>query len=391
MIYFSTTEDLEKSLGVRKKIYSQSRWFAHYTRENVKIILTKNLSVYQEVITQDGDILYSEKLFDVNNLFEKSRFYQKLVNIFSKIIKYDFMQSKIIYMRIGFYDKHLISLLTMLKNQGFKIVLEIPTAVFVNEYLKDLPKGWYKFFGFLLYHKKVYQLADLIVSICEAPPALEGFKNKVLIVGNGIDPLEIPKINPPKFEEELHLIAVSNATYWHGYDRVIAGLSEYYKRYEHPRVYFHIVGDGGELSNLRKLVARLDLANFVKFHGKKTGESLDRLFDMCHIAIGSIGLHRTKLNKASPLKSKEYCARGIPFVIAYEDEGFPEDFPFIFRITPDETPVYIKALVDWYKNLTTEYPDFVQRMREYAIKNLSWEVKLRPVIEKINEMKKNKG
>jgi glycosyltransferase involved in cell wall biosynthesis len=51
------------------------------------------------------------------------------------------------------------------------------------------------------------------------------------------------------------------------------------------------VGNGKEIPNLKKLVDNLHLSKQVIFHGFKTGDELDSLFNSCHIAVGSLGLH----------------------------------------------------------------------------------------------------
>ncbi|MDN5337924.1 MAG: hypothetical protein PWQ20_994 [Thermotogaceae bacterium] len=389
MIYISTTEDVELSIGVQKKIYSQSQWFAYYTQENTIIILTENQSVYKKIITQDRKVLFSEKLFDLNNSFEKSRYYKKLVDFLPKIVNNTFMQTKVVYLRTIFYDMHLLNFLSILKNYGFNIILEIPTSTFIKEYTNNFPAGWYMLFCFLLYHRKIYKLADLIVSIGEMSPVLKGLKDKVLITGNGIDLLEIPKINPPKFEKELHLIGVANIAYWHGYDRVIRGLSEYYSYRKSPKkkIYFHIVGDGPELPKLKKLTEKLKLEEYVIFHGPKHGEELDRMFDSSHIAVASLGMHRSNLKTGSTLKVREYCARGIPFIIGYEDVDFPKDFPFSLRVPSDESPIDIQSVIQFYEDLKKKFPDYPSLMRKYAEEKLSWEVKMKPLVEKIIEMR----
>ncbi|KAF2959884.1 glycosyltransferase [Thermotoga sp. 38H-to] len=387
MIYISTFEDLEFTPGVRKKIYSQSRWFAHYTGENTHIILTKNRATFWQVLTAGKDILFSEKLFDVNGIFEKSRYYRKLLGVLPRLTADSSLRFKVAYTRTVVYDKHLLNLLTALKKEGFKIVLEIPTPAFVKEYINSFPKGWYKLFNFLLYHKKIYRLADLIVSIGEMSPVLKGLEDKVLVIGNGIDLNEIPVIDPPKFEKELHLIGVANVAYWHGYDRVIKGLWEYYRKTPGKKVYFHIVGDGPELPRLRKLTKKLELEEYVVFHGPKHGEELDKMFEKMHVGIGALGNHRKKLLTTSELKIREYCARGIPFVSASYDPDFPEDFPFLLRIPSDESPVDIQKVISFYKELKKTHPDYPLLMRKYAEEHLSWEIKMKPLVERIMEMR----
>jgi glycosyltransferase involved in cell wall biosynthesis len=387
MIYISTFEDLSVSSGVQKKIYSQARWFAHYINENVDIFLTKGQTVFKETITQDGEVLHSQKLFNMNSIFEKANYYRKLVDVFQETNTDNFSRYKIAYIRVIFYDKHLLNLLMILKKQAFQAVLEIPTSTFVKEYINTPSKGWYKLLNFLLYHKKIYQLADLIVSIGEMPPILKGLEQKILVMGNGIDLLGVTKITTPRFEKELHLIGVANVTYWHGYDRVIIGLWEYYRKTAERRVYFHIVGDGAELPKLKKLTKKLKLEEYVVFDGPKHGDELDRMFDSSHVAVASLGMHRSNLKTGSTLKVREYCARGIPFVVGYEDVDFPKDFPFSLRIPSDESPIDIQKVISFYKELKKTHSDYPLLMRKYAEEHLSWEVKMKPLVERIKKMR----
>ncbi len=99
---------------------------------------------------------------------------------------------------------------------------------------------------------------------------------------------------------------------------------------------------------------------------------------------------RQSHNADSSLKNREYCARGILFVIAYEDWDFPETFPFVHRISKDDTPVDVSQVIKWHENLIKEYPNYSMEMRRYAEENLSWDAKMKPVIEKIKELGKLK-
>lgn len=42
--------------------------------------------------------------------------------------------------------------------------------------------------------------------------------------------------------KELHLIGVAEVHYWHGFDRLVRGLADYYRNNPEYKVYFHIVG-----------------------------------------------------------------------------------------------------------------------------------------------------
>lgn len=386
MIYISTYEDLKIALGVQKKVYSQARWFAHYINQDVNIILTKDQTVYREVITQDGEVLNMERLFEINGIFDKSRYYKKLVRNFQRIITGSSVQPKIVYIRTVFYDKYFLKLLEMLKKQEFKVVLEIPTSTFVKEYINNFPKGWYKFFNFLLYYEKVYRLADLIVAIGEIPPVLKGLEQKILIIGNGIDLSEIPEITPPEFEKELHLIGVANVAYWHGYDRVIKGLGEYYNHHYNKEngyaVIFHVVGEGPELKKLKELVQKYGLSDKVIFHGTKSGNDLISIYENAHVAIGSLGLHRIKLG-GNPIKHREYCAMGIPFVAETNDLDFPDDFPFMLKVSANDSPVNVQQLITFYARIREKYLNYPHVMRKYAECFLTWKAKVQKIMERL--------
>ena len=144
--------------------------------------------------------------------------------------------------------------------------------------------------------------------------------------------------------EELRLLFVANVNRWHGLDRLIRALATY----AGPTIVtLNIAGDGAGLPHLKKLTNEFNLTDRIIFHGLKTGDDLDNLFNCCHIAVGSLGIHRKGLTQTSELKAREYCARGIPYIIACTDPDFSDDFPFIHRIPSDESPVYIEEIIDF--------------------------------------------
>ena len=143
-----------------------------------------------------------------------------------------------------------------------------------------------------------------------------------ITIGNGLDVNSVPiRIAKPYVdtELELHILCVANVSKWHGLDRLLKGMATYCSN---TCIIFHIAGEGAQIPLLKQLVEKLNLQDSVIFHGFKTGDELDTLFNSCHIAVGSLGIHRIGLNEASILKAREYCARGIPYIIACADRIF---------------------------------------------------------------------
>ena len=95
--------------------------------------------------------------------------------------------------------------------------------------------------------------------------------------------------------------------------------------------------------------------------------------------------HRKGLNRDSALKNREYCGRGIPFVIASDDDDFPNEFEYILRVEKNDNPISIEEVISYLSYLDND--DVSSEMRLFAEENLTWDVKLYPVIVEL----KNKG
>lgn len=147
------------------------------------------------------------------------------------------------------------------------------------------------------------------------------------------------------------MISIANVGKWHGYDRIIKGLYNYYKSNPKKEVYYYFVGEGSELHNLKKLTKELNMEKYVIFYGTKTGKDLDEIVNKSDVAFGSLANHRKNIYLDSALKNREYCARGIPFVIASEDLDFPNNFEYVFRVSRDETPIDMIAIIDFYDRI----------------------------------------
>lgn len=70
------------------------------------------------------------------------------------------------------------------------------------------------------------------------------FGQRTVRISNGVDFDTVPlrKTINNNSSPTLHLIGVAEVHYWHGYDRLIHGLGEYYRQYHDKEIYFHIVG-----------------------------------------------------------------------------------------------------------------------------------------------------
>lgn len=206
---------------------------------------------------------------------------------------------------------------------------------------------------------------------------------KHITIGNGFDVRSVSPRRRPEFTPEvLSIICVSQVNRWHGIDRIIEGIAAY----QGPSaIYLHIVGTGLEIPALKSSVEKYGLEDRIFFHGYLSGHQLDELFDHCHIAAGSLGLHRIGLEEASILKVREYCSRGIPFFISCADPDFPGDSVFSLTIPGDETPVPVEDLLQFASGICAK-PEHPQLMHDYALKNLDWSKKMKVLRDFLDEL-----
>lgn len=154
-----------------------------------------------------------------------------------------------------------------------------------------------------------------------------------------------------KQSEGLDLLIVANLSRWHGVDRLLQGMSEYYFTSQSRIVNLNIVGEGETLNELKALSTELKLNNYVQFHGFKSGDDLNKLFMSSDVAIGSLGMHRIDLYRSSTLKAREYLASGLPVVYSCEDSIF-SDNPYALKVPENNTPVNIIDVVEFYNALS---------------------------------------
>ena len=156
---------------------------------------------------------------------------------------------------------------------------------------------------------------------------------------NGIIFDEIKPLKPkPHSDKEINFISVSKTLLCHGFDRIILGINSYYENGGKVKITYHLIGDGNEIEKYKKLVEKFNLEDSVLFYGFLGSEELDKIYEKADIAINSIGIHRIGLKTESTLKSKEYCAKGIPIVSSYYIDSFSvaDNKRFVFKVKSNE-------------------------------------------------------
>jgi len=262
----------------------------------------------------------------------------------------------------------------MARKKTCRVVMEC-NSIEIEEQKQQ--KNRIKYLYELIFGKAFRKSANAIVGVTEEITRYQvgrsGDPNKPHItIGNGFDVDSVKLRLPPPYTGDLAMLCVATVSRWHGIDRMLNGMSAYSGP---AKITLHIAGEGPEVPYLKRLIEELGINKSVVFHGFKTGEDLNRLFDQCHIAVGSLGIHRIGLKEASILKAREYCARGIPSVMACQDPDFPQDYPYVLHLAADDTPIDIEQVLAFAQEVCTD-SGHPAKMRAYARDHLDWSAKM---------------
>ena len=151
------------------------------------------------------------------------------------------------------------------------------------------------------------------------------------VIANGWDLNGFPQL-PAPVNETPRLVFIGNPGYaWHGVDKLVT-LARLV-----PEVRVDIIGYR-ELSGYGPLPANMTL------HGYLNVDEYRNVLASADAAISSLALHRVQLEEASPLKSRECLAFGLPLVVAYADTDLDHmDCDFLLKIPNREDNVETHA------------------------------------------------
>ena len=261
-------------------------------------------------------------------------------------------------------------MLSGLHKSGSEVVVEIPTYPSDKERHSSAIIRFISKISSFFWKRSVKYIDRYAIIGVEPPEIYEG--KPVVSIENGVSVHTVPVRKPALHETEIHVLALASMSVWHGYDRLLTGLSEYKGDAD---IIIHMVGgDGdGSLERWKKLVDELNMRDRVIFEGPVYGDALTEMFSLCDIGIASLGMYRIGLTIGYVLKLREYMARGIPFVYAAQDPGLEaaEISEYALKVPNDDSPVDIAALVRFAKECKSK-PGLSADMRKYAEENMSW-------------------
>lgn len=280
----------------------------------------------------------------------------------------------------------LIHFFKKLNKLGVKSVTEIPTYPYDQEFATFFLKQRIELKIDQLFRN---QLSKEMVAIVTFSDADQIFGQRTIRISNGVDFDSIPlhKYQAPN-DGAVHMLGVAEVHIWHAFDRLIAGIGEYYSKNPNGRkVYFHIVGGVHPNERYKKnvfhpglqtIIDKYNIQEYIIFHGPLFGNQLDKVFNQCCFAIGSLGRHRSGITVIKTLKNREYATRGIPFIYSEEDSDFDHQ-PYVLKAVPDESPINVGQILSFLDNHSFDPMDIRK-----TVEHLSWKIQMQKVLSFIS-------
>lgn len=372
---YLTFQPISKADGVSKKVFAQKEALNNLGLETVMLYPIINDK-------HEYSFIYDERIF-IENIRRKhllspfiynTEFYNKIYNL---IIEENIT---LLYIRYGLSaSSSFLTFLEKCKSKKIVIFIEIATYPYDKELkrFRLLPAKLIE----NIYRKQLYKFVDRIITYSDFKSI---YNIKTINISNSA-PNNLPlKKNNKINKDQINLLLVANIAFWHGIDRIIEGLKNYYNNKHLYKVYLYIVGEANinpEAQKLKKMVKLYNLENYICFCGAKDGHELDSLFEKSNLAIGCLGCHRKKITKVKSLKNVEYAMRGIPFIYSEVNEDFDNQF-YVKKMPAKDTAIDILELCNFLKS---------QEFKPYKIKetiqHLTWEYQMNIVVKDFLNLK----
>lgn len=336
LLYICTYDlTIPQSSGVAKKINDQ---ISAFEQNSMNVTLT-SLNGKELLLERKGKVVYRCNLK-----------FPYRANALKKIEEYIITENKdfeAVYCRYPMADPALIHLLNRLDEKNSRIIMEFPTYPYEDE-LKTSFSGWCVLFLDWIYRGKMKKSVERIACIGWDKPI---YGIPVTEIVNGADIKKIRPRNVAGFNGEYNIIAVAGVSQWHGYDRLILGLQNYYNNGGNSKVYFHIVGEGNAVVDLKQVTKSTGMSDYVFFYGARFGQELDEVYDKANIAVSGLRYSRFGITTVSSLKSREYMAKGLPIITEGRIDVIHKDEKYVYSVSQGESPVDISKVVEWYNTL----------------------------------------
>lgn len=200
---------------------------------------------------------------------------------------------------------------------------------------------------------------------------------KTIKISNAVNAKELPLVEKTQRKDGyLTLISVATISFWHGLDRIILGLKNYYEKNPPRKVRLIIVGNGDPvtLDEVKSIIDHAHAHSYIEYVGPKFGDELNQLYNKADVAVGCLACHRKNIEEVKSLKNVEYAMRGLPMFYSEKNTDF-DGRSYVYKVPSNETPIDIDSLLSFYDNLSLA----PEEIRE-SVSHLTWDAQIKKII-----------
>lgn len=300
--------------GIYKKIYAEAIGLGNVVgnctlvikgEEGTRVI---NTETHKENIQSTGVLKTSRQLILDNNI-------------------------EVLYIRLMVPNFKLIWLMKLARKKGIKVFYEIPTYPYYAEQFRSSRKKYRAVVKIAI----DYMLFPLIYKYCSHMVVIRSkttlpLKPKMIEITNGVrTELIKAKAQNKRRNEAFRMVTVGTLYPYHGYDRILEGMRNCGEQIGEMPVEFHVIGASQTIDELHNLAKNYGLKR-VFFHGEKTTDELNVMFEDYDVGLGCLALHRRNADMDTTLKIIEYYCRGVPVVTSGKS---PYKDPDVTIVVPD--------------------------------------------------------
>jgi hypothetical protein len=269
-----------------------------------------------------------------------------------------------------------------------RVVFEYNTIELAELKLRKSASFYYQYF---YWSERIFGKAVRVRSagIIGVTPEITEYQSKLaggaipsIAISNGINVERVKQRAGADFDgTELRIVLLSGSqAQWHGVDILLKSLEEVKNE---CKIICYIAG---QITKEQEERARR-IQNVIVLP-PQYGEDLDKLMDQCHLGIGTLGFETSFLTQACPLKVREYWARGIPFVIAYEDADLIQNTemqPYFLRVQIENGTIRLNEVIDFAKKVYAAGNVSI-RLRSLAKEQIDYTVKAQQYVSFLHSL-----
>lgn len=324
---------------------------------------------------QEEENIYFIRGSFLNQKFSAMRVWE---NVYEELVsKVSLLNPDFIILRMDFVSKKIFKFI-----KKFKPILEYPTPP-IEETTIEKPL-YYK----LSNRYNLEAMKSVPFSILAYDNGYyEGKLENIYVMNNSIFIDNYKKRDFKKFDKKHITLLLMSSKYgkyeYSGYDRLLIGLENYLK--ESKETLFELYVGGTDIEGFKEILEHYDLQlvkEYVKINylGFLPIVEINKYIDKIDLGINDLAVHRKQGGKVNTLKTLDFMAWGLPFVLAHEDhaidgkESIKESY---LMESFDDLPLNMKNVIKFLKKQNSTNIESLH----FEAKKISLDKKLESLVE----------